>query len=50
MPTAIRTAIFWITPRPDPSAGIGVNSENIRIGPETKFLDPLDKEKAEIRA
>jgi len=29
---------------------IGVNPENIRIEPDTKFVDPLDREKAEIRA
>jgi len=30
--------------------GIGVDPQNIQIQPDTKFLDPLDREKAEIRA
>jgi len=30
--------------------GIGVNPENIQIEPDAKFVDPLEREKAEIRA
>ncbi len=30
--------------------GIGVNPESVQVEPDTKFLDPQEKEKAEIRA
>ena len=30
--------------------GIGVNPENVQVEPDTKYVDPLERKKAEIRA